>query len=143
MVVVIVVVVEDARDPQILGRPLANLDPLRKHGKAEDDQRMLPDKKDQTRPPKTRFNSRDRSKEAPCVPRLKSFPAEKIKKLDDPPTFSSEPIGVPMVQRDPREVFLASSSVGINCDRGDATSSELSPAHQQFKVNSERRKLVR
>ncbi|XP_032675811.1 uncharacterized protein LOC116846277 [Odontomachus brunneus] len=93
---------------------------------------MLPDKKD--RPPKTRFNSRDRSKEtrATCVPRLKSFPAEKIKKLDDSPTFSPEPIGVAMVQRDPRVVFLASSSVGINCDRGDATSSELS--HQQFKL---------
>lgn len=97
----------------------------------------MPEKGDGMRPPKTRFSSRDRSREmrTTSVPRLKSFPAEKIKKLDNSSTFSPEPVDVSMVQRDPREVFLASSPVGINYDRGDGTSAELSPAHEQSKVN--------
>ncbi|XP_014477566.1 PREDICTED: uncharacterized protein LOC106745991 [Dinoponera quadriceps] len=92
---------------------------------------MLPDKRDETRPPKTRFSFRDRSKEMrmTCIPRLKSFPAEKIKKLDNLPMFSSESIGVPQ-----DEVSLVDSPVGIaNCDRGDGMSAELSPGYQQFK----------
>ncbi|EFN85826.1 hypothetical protein EAI_16670 [Harpegnathos saltator] len=96
---------------------------------------MLLDKGDEKRPPKTRFSSRDRSKEAraTCIPRLKSFPAEKIKKLNNSPAFSSEQIGVATMQQDPREVFLTSSPPGINCDRDDTVSVELSQAHQQFK----------
>lgn len=97
-----------------------------------DRKRMLPD---EMKPPKTRFNSRDRSKEATSSPRLKSFPAEKIKKLDNQPMFSPEPNDALIVQ-DPRETgtYFASSSIRSNNDHGDALPVKLS-SHQQSKVN--------
>ncbi|KMQ94767.1 beta-hexosaminidase subunit beta [Lasius niger] len=95
---------------------------------------MLPD---EMKPPKTRFNSRDRSKEATSSPRLKSFPAEKIKKLDNQPMFSPEPNDALIVQ-DPRETgtYFASSSIRSNNDHGDALPAKLS-SHQQSKDTSD------
>lgn len=88
---------------------------------------------------KTRFRSQDGSKEARSVssPRLKSFPAEKIKRLNDPPAFSPEPIGALIMQQDPRETgtFFVGCPVGGNNDRGDAIATQLSPVHQQPNVN--------
>jgi len=93
---------------------------------------------DEMQPPKTRFNSNNRSKETPTTssPRLKSFPAEEIKKVDNPPMFSPEPIGALIVQQDPRETgtFYTNSSSRNNNGRGDAVSVQLLP-HQQSKVN--------
>lgn len=92
---------------------------------------------DEMQPPKTRFNSRDKSKEARSTssPRLKSFPAEEIKKQDNPPMFSPEPIAALIVQQDPRETgtFYTNSSVKDNNGHGDAISVQL--PHQQSKVN--------
>lgn len=106
----------------------------------EDNQMVLPD---EMQPPKTRFNSRNKSKEArsstktstTSSPRLKSFPAEEIKKLDDPRMFSPEPIGALIVQQDPRETgtFYMNSSARNNNGHGDVISSVQLP-HQQSKV---------
>lgn len=93
---------------------------------------------DEMQPPKTRFNSRNRSKEARSIssPRLKTFPAEEIKKMDNPPMFTPEPIAALIVQQDPQETgtFYTNSSARNNNGRGDAISGQLSP-HQQLKVN--------
>lgn len=93
---------------------------------------------DEMQPPKTRFNSRNGSKEGHSIslPRLKSFPAEEIKKLDNPPMFSPEPIAALIVQQNPRETgtFYANSSAINNNGRGDAIPVQLSP---QSKVNFE------
>lgn len=100
-----------------------------------EDRMVLPD---EMQPPKTRFNSHNRSKEARSTssPRLKSFPAEEIKKLDNPPIFSPEPIAALMVQQDPREtgIFYTNPSARNNNGHGDAISVQLS-SHQQLKVN--------
>ncbi|XP_011879971.1 PREDICTED: uncharacterized protein LOC105568712 [Vollenhovia emeryi] len=96
------------------------------------DRMVLPD---EMQPPKTRFNSHNKSKEARSTssPRLKSFPAEEIKKLDNPPMFSPEPIAALIVQQDPREsgTFYTNSSARNNNGYGDAISVQL--PHQQLK----------
>lgn len=96
-----------------------------------DRERMLPNEMQ----PKTRFNSRDRSKKvySTSSPRLKSFPAEKIKKLDNQPMFSPESNDALIVQ-DPRETYFASSSSRSNNDQGDELATKLS-SHQPSKVN--------
>lgn len=95
---------------------------------------MLPD---EMQPPKTRLNSRDRSKETHSTfsPRLKSFPAEKIKKLDNQPMFSPELNGALIVQQDPHQTgtFFANSTRSNN-GHGDAIPVTLS-SYQQSKVN--------
>ncbi|TGZ50600.1 Beta-hexosaminidase subunit beta [Temnothorax longispinosus] len=98
----------------------------------KDERMVLPD---EMQPPKTRFISQSKSKEAHSTssPRLKSFPAEEIKKLDNPPMFSPEPIAALIVQQDPRETgtFYTNSSARNNNGHGDAISVQLS--HQQSK----------
>lgn len=100
-----------------------------------DRKRMLPD---EMQPPKTRFNSRDRLKETHSTfsPRLKSFPAEKIKKLDNQPMFSPELNDALIVQQDPQQTgtFFANSSIKSNNGHGDAIPATLS-SYQQSKVN--------
>ncbi|XP_012234640.1 uncharacterized protein [Linepithema humile] len=113
---------------------LHNLDLSEKIAKPENNRTMLPD---EMQPPKTRFTSRDRSKETRSIssPRLKSFPAEKIKKLNNSPMFTPEPINALIMQQDPRETrtFFASSSVRSNNGHGDVMFAQLSPVHQQTK----------
>lgn len=96
---------------------------------------MLPD---EMQPPKTRLNSRDGSKETHSTfsPRLKSFPAEKIKKLDNQPMFSPELNGALILQQDPQQTgtFFTNSSIRSNNGHGDAIPVTLS-SHQQSKVN--------
>lgn len=98
-----------------------------------DRERMLPNEMQ----PKTRFNSRDRSKKvySTSSPRLKSFPAEKIKKLDNQPMFSPESNDALIVQ-DPRETYFASSSSRSNNDQGDELATKLS-SHQPSKDTSD------
>lgn len=90
---------------------------------------------DEMQPPKTRFNSQNKSKEARSTssPRIKSFPAEEIKKLDNPRMFSPEPIAS-LIQQDPRETgtFYMNSSARNNNGQGDVISAQL--PHQQSKV---------
>lgn len=92
---------------------------------------------DEMQPPKTRINSRNKSKEARSTssPRLKSFPAEEIKKLDTPRMFTPEPIAALIVQQNPRETgtFYMNSSARNNNGHGDVISVQL--PHQQSKVN--------
>ncbi|XP_024222786.1 putative uncharacterized protein DDB_G0271606 [Bombus impatiens] len=77
--------------------------------------------------PKTRFSSQDRCKESRSCssPRLKYFPAEKIKKLESPPPFSPKPIGALIAQQDPREcgiVYVAGHPEQCrDTGQGDAT----------------------
>lgn len=78
--------------------------------------------------PKTRFSSQDRCKESTrscSSPRLKYFPAEKIKKLESPPPFSPKPIGALIAQQDPREcgiVYVAGHPEQCrDTGQGDAT----------------------
>lgn len=97
---------------------------------------MLPDEMQR---PKTKFDSHYKSKEACSTfsPRLKSFPAEKIKKLqsDNPSMFTPEPIAALIVQQDSRETgtFYMNSSARNNNGHGDAIS--VQSPHQQSKVN--------
>lgn len=92
---------------------------------------------DEMQPPKTRFNTRNKSREARSTssPRLKRFPAEEIKKLDNPQMFSPEPIAALIVQQDSGETgtFYTNSSVRNNNGHGDVISVQL--PHQQSKVN--------
>ncbi|XP_011690766.1 PREDICTED: uncharacterized protein LOC105451790 [Wasmannia auropunctata] len=95
---------------------------------------------DEMKPPKTRFNSGNRSKEARSTssPRLKSFPAEVIKKQENPPMFSPEPIAALIVQQDPRETgtFYNTNSSGRNNNgHGDVISIPL-PPHQPPKLQN-------
>ncbi|XP_076237949.1 uncharacterized protein LOC143181452 [Calliopsis andreniformis] len=55
--------------------------------------------------PKTRFDSCDKSRELRSCssPRLKSFPAEKINKFSNSPSFTPDPMGAIIVQQNPRE----------------------------------------
>ncbi|RLU21580.1 hypothetical protein DMN91_005953 [Ooceraea biroi] len=98
---------------------------------------MLPD---EMQPPKTKFLPQDRSKEARSTSssRLKSFPAEKIRKLDNSPMFSPESVGALLVQQDPRETknFFASSVARSNNGHGDAISAQFSSFYQQPKLKS-------
>jgi len=115
---------------------LHNLDSSEEVAKPENNRTMLPD---EMQPPKTRFTSRDRSKETRSIssPRLKSFPAEKIRKLNNSPMFTPEPINALIAQQDPRETgtFFTSSSAVSNNGHGDAMFAQLSPIHQQTKVS--------
>lgn len=108
---------------------------LNNFAKLENDQkRMLPD---EMKPPKTRFSSRDRSKEihSTSSPRLKSFPAEKLKKLDNQPMFLPEPNGALIVQNPQKtDTFFANSSIRSNNGHGDAVPIAIS-SNQQSKVN--------
>ncbi|KAK1122964.1 hypothetical protein K0M31_008602 [Melipona bicolor] len=58
--------------------------------------------------PKTRFNSQNRCKEPRSCssPRLKSFPSEKIKKLESPPPFSPKSMAALIGQQDPRQAGI-------------------------------------
>ncbi|EFN63972.1 hypothetical protein EAG_09585 [Camponotus floridanus] len=98
---------------------------------------MLPD---EMQPPKTRFNSRDRLKETHSIfsPRLKSFPAEKIKKLDNQPMFSPELNDALIVQQDNQQTgtFFANSSIKSNNGHGDVIPAILS-SYQQSKSISD------
>ena len=104
--------------------------------KFTDNQMVLPD---EMQPSKTRFSSRNRSKETRSTSssRLKSFPAEEIKKLDNSPIFTPEPIAALIMQQDPQAngTFYTNPFSKNNNDHGDAISIQLSP-HQQSKVNS-------
>ncbi|XP_053973331.1 putative uncharacterized protein DDB_G0271606 [Hylaeus volcanicus] len=85
--------------------------------------------------PKTRFTSQDRSRDMRSCssPRLKSFPAEKIKKLETPPPFAPEPIGALIVQQNPREggtLYVGGSNEIQNNGQGDVGAA-VQPLHQQ------------
>ncbi|XP_076283961.1 uncharacterized protein LOC143210720 [Lasioglossum baleicum] len=86
--------------------------------------------------PKTRFTAQDRCKEfatsSSLQPRLKSFPAEKIKKVDNSPAFTADPIGAIIMQQNPQEsgTFYVPGSADQNNGQGDATTN-LQPASQQ------------
>ncbi|XP_017761796.1 PREDICTED: GATA zinc finger domain-containing protein 10-like [Eufriesea mexicana] len=94
--------------------------------------------------PKTRFSSQDRSRDSRSCssPRLKCFPAEKIKKLDSPPPFSPKPIGALIAQQDPREsgVLYVSTPLEQRRDNGQgdsaAVTQHLHQRHQQQGVHS-------
>lgn len=122
-----------------------NLNDSASSDKPMDNCRTMPDRGDEARPARTKCNSRDVSRETRPIssPRLKSFPAERIKKLDNPSTFSSpEPIGALIVQQDSREggTFFVGTCAGSNNGQGDAISpAGTSPAHQRSEVNSDSR----
>lgn len=92
---------------------------------------------DEMQPPKTRLNSQSKSKETRSVSssRLKSFPIEEIKKLDNTPTFSPEPIAALIVQQDSQKTgtFYTNPSARNNNGHGDAISVRL--PHEHSKVN--------
>ncbi|XP_043251738.1 TPR-containing protein DDB_G0280363-like [Colletes gigas] len=76
--------------------------------------------------PKTRFTSQDRCRDLRSCssPRLKYFPAEKIKKLETPSPFFPDPIGAVIVQQNPREAgnlyVTRASDQSQNNGQGDA-----------------------
>lgn len=125
-----------AKSPSV--QNLHNLDSSENITKSENNRTMLPD---EMQPPKTRFTSRERSKEKRSIsPRLKTFPAEKIKKLNNSPMFTPKPINALIMQQDPQEtgILFASSSAKSNNGHGDATFAQpvrLSSIHQETKVN--------
>lgn len=122
---------QSAKSPSV--QNLYNSNSSDKFARFKDNQMVLPD---EMQPPKTRFNSRNGPKEGRSTssPRLKSFPAEEIKKLDNPPMFSPEPIAALIMQQNPQETGTFYSSAINNNGRGDAIPVQLSP-HQQSKVN--------
>ncbi|XP_043487532.1 putative uncharacterized protein DDB_G0271606 [Polistes fuscatus] len=75
-----------------------------------------------TGPPKTSFNSHDKSKElrSSSSPRLKSFPAERIRKFDSPTLFDNKPIMIMANQNSERSdaLFVPTSSIP-NHEHGD------------------------
>ncbi|XP_011066004.1 PREDICTED: uncharacterized protein LOC105153072 [Acromyrmex echinatior] len=103
--------------------------------KVTDDRMVLPDEMQSS---KTRFSSRNRSKETRSTSssRLKSFPAEEIKKLDNSPMFTPEPIAA-FIQQDPQAngTFYTNPFSKNNNGHGDAISIQLSP-HQQSKLQN-------
>ncbi|XP_076659701.1 uncharacterized protein LOC143363011, partial [Halictus rubicundus] len=83
--------------------------------------------------PKTRFTCQDRCKEfATSSPRLKYFPAEKIKKVDNSPAFTADPIGAIIMQQNPQEsgAFYVAGSADQNNGQGDAMTN-VQPTSQQ------------
>ncbi|KAL6429114.1 hypothetical protein ACFW04_008119 [Cataglyphis niger] len=114
---------------------------LNNFAKLENDQkRMIPD---EMKPPKTRFSSRDRSKETHLTssPRLKSFPAEKLKKLDNQPMFLPEPNGVLIVQNPQETDTFFTNSIRSNNGHGDAVPVTIS-SNQQSKSASNTDQIV-
>jgi len=94
---------------------------------------MLPD---EMQPPKTKFLPQDKTKEvrSTFTSRLKSFPAEKIRKLDNAPVFSPESVDPAITQQDLQENnFFANSIARSNNGQGDAVS-QYPPFYQQSKV---------
>ncbi|XP_076221866.1 uncharacterized protein LOC143174347 [Nomia melanderi] len=96
--------------------------------------------------PKTRFTSQDRSKDfGTSSPRLKYFPAEKIKRLKNPAPFTSDPIGAIIVQQNPHQTgtFYVPGSTDQNKGQGDGTGaaqSAVQPAlqhHQNMHTTSQ------
>ncbi|XP_076683136.1 uncharacterized protein LOC143376544 [Andrena cerasifolii] len=91
--------------------------------------------------PKTRFTSLDRSREtrSSSSPRLKSFPAEKIKKLETPPPYTPNSVGALIVQQNPREtgtVFLpAGADRSYNNGQGDTAAVTQPFQHQHHQQN--------
>ncbi|KAG7200296.1 hypothetical protein KM043_017761 [Ampulex compressa] len=86
------------------------------------------------RPPKTRFSAEDgfrESNRSSSSSRLKSFPVERIRKLDSPPPFSPSPIAALIVQQDPRETgtfHVAPLNNEAHQDCGDA---QFSSQHEK------------
>ncbi|XP_078052179.1 uncharacterized protein LOC144478285, partial [Augochlora pura] len=73
--------------------------------------------------PKMRFTAQDRGKDfVSPSPRLKYFPAEKIKRLDSSPAYTPDPIGAIIMQQNPQEsgTFFVPGSVDQNNGQGDA-----------------------
>ncbi|XP_076763165.1 uncharacterized protein LOC143430673 [Xylocopa sonorina] len=87
--------------------------------------------------PKTRFSSQDRCRESrTCFsPRLKYFPAEKIKKLEQPPPFTPKPIGAVIVQQDPQEsgVLYVGTRSDQRCDNGQGDAAALAQQLNQYR----------
>jgi len=95
---------------------------------------MLPD---EMQPPKTKFVPQDKTKEvrSTFTSRLKSFPAEKIRKLDNVPVYTSESADSSIMQQDLQENNLFANSIArSNNGQGDAISTQYSPFYQQPKV---------
>ncbi|KOC61341.1 Beta-hexosaminidase subunit beta, partial [Habropoda laboriosa] len=90
--------------------------------------------------PKTRFSSQDRSFRSCSSPRLKYFPAEKIKKLENPPPFPPEPIGALIAQQDPKQsgIMYMDAQPEQRRDNGQgdaAVVAQLLQQRQQQQVN--------
>ncbi|CAL7939797.1 unnamed protein product [Xylocopa violacea] len=87
--------------------------------------------------PKTRFSSQDRCRESRTCssPRLKYFPAEKIKKLESPPPFSPKPIGAVILQQNPQEsgVLYVGSRPDQPCDNGQGDAAAMAQQLQQYR----------
>ncbi|XP_072764374.1 uncharacterized protein [Anoplolepis gracilipes] len=120
---------------------LDKLHSLNNFAKSENERiKMLPD---ELQPPKTRL-SRDESKtRSTSSSRLKSFPAEKIKKLDNQPMFSPEPNNALIIQ-DPKETgtFLVNSSIRSNNGHGDAIPVTLSSYQQSKDISTNQQQII-
>lgn len=117
-----------------------NLAPSDKPVKSETDQTMLANKKNEIQRPKTKFNSRDKELRSKSSSRLKSFPAEEVKKYA--PMYSPEPISALIKQQNPQKtgIFYIDSSIRHNNNGyGDAAVIPLLPGQlpQRVQVNFE------
>ncbi|KAK2576820.1 hypothetical protein KPH14_005454 [Odynerus spinipes] len=85
-------------------------------------------------PPKTSFNAQDRSKElrSNSSPRLKSFPAERIRKFDNPALFDTKPIRsvIGQANQEPSSRFTMPTASVHNHEYGDHVRGMMNPGQQ-------------
>ncbi|KAI4504417.1 hypothetical protein M0802_000888 [Mischocyttarus mexicanus] len=90
-------------------------------------------------PPKTAFNSQEKSKElrSSSSPRLKSFPAERIRKFDNPALFDNKPVRVMANQNSERsDALFVPTSLIPNHEHGDHVH-EMYNGHQHHSPTAE------